>query len=309
MQTGLRRLRYFQLLAERLNFHQAARELGVTQPALSRAIAQLETELGVALFERNTRKVALTEAGESFRSGSAEALAMLRSAVLKAQKIAAGDAGDLTIGYTDIAISGRLAELVQSFRANAADVSIQLQEAWTEAQYEMMRAGRLDLGFVTGPVTDPDLGDLLVQADRLVAIVPVGHALAGAEAIRLADLKDADFVLGRDDRWAFFHDILYRVCADAGFSPRVVQRVPNSTAIIGLVACGMGISVQTEHLKSYTDDRVRMIPISDRCGPVGTHLVWRRAGMRPAVQRFVDHVRPLALAVPEGLGRTEPLPH
>ncbi|MEM1045882.1 MAG: LysR family transcriptional regulator [Pseudomonadota bacterium] len=291
MKTGLRRLHYFMTLCERLNFRRAAEDLGMTQPALSRAIVQLETELGVPLFERDTRRVVLTEAGAVFRQGCRDALAGLDGAVGRARKTALGEAGHLVIAYTDIAISGRFADIVQTFRKAYPDMSVALRQSFSEAQIDMLRAGDIDVGFMTGPVNQPDLEAELVQQDRFVAILPDGHRLAGKASVALSDLAEDPFVLGSEDNWRVYHDSLYRICREAGFEPYVVQDAPDTQSIIGLVACGMGVTVQTENMKARSDDRVHMLPIRNCETRVKTYAAWRPERSRLAARVFMEHVR------------------
>lgn len=291
MKTGLRRLHYFMTLSERLNFRRAADDLGMTQPALSRAIAQLEADLGLPLFERDTRSVVLTEAGAVFRQGCRDALAGLEGAVSRARKAALGEAGHIVIAYTDIAISGRLADIVRTFRKTYPDMSVTLRQSFSEAQIDMLRVGDVDVGFMTGPVRQPDLEAELVQEDRFVAILPHGHRLAGATSVALADLAADPFVLGSEDKWRVYHDRLYRICREAGFEPDVVQDAPDTQSIIGLVACGMGVTVQTENLKAHGDDRVHMLPIRDCEMQVKTYAAWRPDPSRLSARVFMEHVR------------------
>lgn len=291
MKTGLRRLHYFLALSDTLNFRRAASDLAMTQPALSRAIAQLETDLGVTLFERDNRRVSLTDAGHVFRDGCREALNILDHTVRRTRKAARGKTGRLVIGYTDIAMSGCLPEAVRTFRITHPDVAVTLCQSFAEEQYTLLLNGETDAGFLTGPVISDALDSLLVQSDRFVALLPRGHKHAKADAIALEDLADQTFVLGSEDKWRVYHRILYDVCRAAGFEPRVVQRAPDTQGIVGLVACGMGVSIQTESLKPVADQSVRFVPISSCDRMVETFLAWNRTEPRPAVRAFVDHVR------------------
>ncbi len=263
----------------------------MTQPALSRAIVQLETDLGVSLFERDNRRVSLTEPGHVFRDGCREALNLLDHAVRRTRKTARGETGRLAIGYTDIAISGCLPEVVRTFRITHPDVAATLRQSFAEEQYTLLLRGEIDVGFLTGPVRSDALESFLVQSDQFVALLPAGHKRANANAVSLQDLADQPFVLGSEDKWRVYHRILYDVCRAAEFEPHVVQRAPDTQGIIGLVACGMGVSIQTESLQPVADQRVRIVPVSDCDRLVETYLAWNRTEPRPSVRAFVDHVR------------------
>lgn len=231
METELRRLRYFQALAAELNFRRAAKRLNITQPALSRAIAQLEGEVGTRLFARSNRQVALTLTGKTFAKGCDRTLASLQDTVEETRRIARGSAGTLAIGYTDTSIEGRLPDIVDGFARKAPGVGIRLVQAHTTLQLGMLADGDLDVAIVTGALTGPPAGPASggvgtatarVQSDRFMALLPVGHPLAARPALRLADLADQAFVAGDPEKWAVYDSHVTAYCERAGFRPRIV---------------------------------------------------------------------------------------
>ena len=190
METGLRRIRYFDTLARELNFRRSAEKLSITQPALSRAIAQLEYEVGARLLERTNRTVTLTLAGETFASGCQRILSGIDAAIDETQKVAKGRAGTLVVGYTDTAIAGNLPDLIRSFLLDTPDVFIRLIQLFSTQQLTMLRDGLIDVGIMTGPIDQPDLMAMDVQVDRFVALVPRGNRLAGEHSVTLAELAE-----------------------------------------------------------------------------------------------------------------------
>lgn len=291
METGLRRLRYFRVLAEELNFRRSAERLGITQPALSRAIALLEEDVGATLLERSRRGVALTAAGRSFATGADGVLAALDGAVAQARKVADGQAGTLSIGYTDTAVAGRLPDIVRSFRTAFPELHVHLVQGYTRQQREWLEDGRLDVAFMTGPTTGEHRGAITVQRDAYTAILPGAHPLAARASLTLADLAGEPFVLGDPDHWSVYNGDFLALCESAGFSPRVVQSAPDSRGIVGLVSCGMGVSVQTASLARHGDERVAFRPL-DRCpARIVTQAVWNTRFVQPAKTRLVEHLR------------------
>ena len=289
--TGLRRLRYFSALAEDPNFRRTADRLGLTQPALSRAIALLETDVGAALLERDRGGARLTAAGASFADGCRGVLAALDGAVLRARRIADGEAGQLTIGYTDTAVTGCLPDIVRGFRDAYPELEVVLRQGYTNQQRAWLREGLLDVGFMTGPVADDERGAVDVQRDRFMAILPGTHRLARRSSLALAELAGEAFVLGDPDHWRVYNERLLRLCAAAGFTPRVVQCAPDSRGIIGLVSCGMGVSVQTESLTRHADDRVAFRALDGCDERVVTQAVWSTRFDHPPKRRFVEYLR------------------
>lgn len=291
MKTGLRRLHYFLALAEELNFNRAAVRLGITQPALSRAVTLLEDELGLRLFERSNRHVRLSLAGESFVDGCRIALGSLDGAIAKARQVADGRAGELTVGYTDTAIAGRLPDIIQSFRLAFPDVRVRLRQAYSRQQRQWLDEGVIDMAFMTGPYRGPGRDAVTVQRDRYAAILPKGHALARAGTLRLADLAPYPFVMGDPVAWVVYNERFLGLCAAAGFVPDVVQSAPDSRGIIGLVSCGMGVSVQPESLANQGDRRARFRFVDDCAETVTTQAVWHVGGPEAAKARLIEHVR------------------
>ena len=291
METGLRRLRYFRLLADEPSFRRAAERLGITQPALSRAIALLEEDVGAALLERTRRGVRLTPAGESFAVGAANVLAALDGAVGQARKVADGLAGNLVVGYTDTAVAGRLPDLVRGFRERCPDVHVRLRQGYTRQQRHWLGIGELDVAFMTGPVDEPGRDALPVQRDRFVAILPRHHPLAEAAPLALADLAAEPFVMGDPDHWSVYNEQFLALCERAGFAPRIVQSAPDSRGIVGLVSCGMGVSVQTESLAPLADPRVRFRALEDCTERVTTVAAWNTRFMPPVKARMIEYLR------------------
>lgn len=291
MKTGLRRLRYFHKVAETLNFRRAAAELNITQPALSRAIALLEQDIGVTLFDRSTAKVALTRAGRTFVVECDRVLNTLAHAVEETQRVARGDIGSLAIGYTDTAIAGVIPDIIETFRQVVPGVTILLRQMPTCAQINMLRGGQLDVGLMTGPSDDAAFSTVPVQRDRLVALVPKVHKLANQASLRLRDLAPESFVLGDPNDWVVYNRNLMQICEDAGFAPRIVQTAPEVQAIIGLVSCGLGVTVMPQSHAVFLNTRTVALEIEDDIAPMLTEAVWIEGRDHPALDRFASHLR------------------
>ena len=300
MPLGLQQFRYFIAVAEELHFRRAAERVNLSQPALSRAISRMEEAVGAALFERTNRSVALTPAGARLLDGCTSALAVLEGAVDQARKLHAGELGRLTIGYTDFAIAGRLPQIVQAFRHGHPEIAIDATHGCTKAQLEDLETGRLDVGFLTGPAPRRGYGSVPVQHDRFVAVLPDSHPLAGQPTVDLVALADEPFVLGELPSWEYFHAHLFDLCRTAGFEPAAVQYASNSEGIFGLIACGMGVSIQVECVQNYFRKGVVFRPLGDCAKTVPTLAVWREDPMPPLKARFIGHVREVAVNSAEG---------
>lgn len=291
MHIELRHVRYFLAVAEELHFRRAAEQLNIAQPALSRAVQQLEAELGVALLTRSNRQVSLTAAGAAFVEGCRETLNSLALAVARARKVETGEAGHLAIGYTDFAISGALPQIIQRFRDENPEITVELDHGVTNQQLLALESGQLDFGFVTGPIFQRHFQGVVVDNETFVVVLPRAHRLARRKAIALADLAEEPFVLGTPDTWTHYLDHLYRLCRSAGFEPRVVQSAFNSEGIFGLVASNMGLTIHTSCVENYLRKDLVVRPLKDCKRRVPTMALWRRDAVSRSGRKFIAFVQ------------------
>lgn len=290
---NLRHLRYFAVLGGELHFRRAAARLNISQPALSRSIQLLEEGLGFALLERNKRNVALTPAGAVYLDGCRSIIATLDMTMSRARGAARGQIGEVRIGYTDIAVAGILPTVVRSFRSACPGVTITANHGCSQAQIDDLDADRLDVGFLTGPWSRPGYETWTVQMDTLVALLPERHRLAAKPTLSPADFADEPFVTGEPRFWAHFDAHVRALCTRAGFQPRVVQHASNNEAILGLVACGIGVSFQAETIRMSLRNGVVVRDIAGCAPEIPTLAAWRTETVNPVKANLIAHVRAL----------------
>jgi DNA-binding transcriptional LysR family regulator len=163
----LRHLRYFVAVAEELHFGRAAARVHGAQPALSRQIRSLEEEMGLRLFERDRRRVALTAAGVAFLDEARFLLGHVERAVAAARRAERGELGLLRIGYVPAVVGTGLPEIVRAFRQRFPGVDVRLQEMNPALQVEGLLGKRVDVGFVRGPIDEPALAAQTVLEEPL----------------------------------------------------------------------------------------------------------------------------------------------
>src|SRR5215475_15690071 len=167
-----RHLRSFVAVAEELHFGRAAARVHIVQPALSRQIRALEDEIGIRLFERDRRRMALTPAGTAFLDEARSLLEHADRAVEAARRADRGELGSLRIAYVPAMVSTGLPEIVRSFRQRYPGVDVRLQEMTPATQVEALLGERVDVGFVRGPIHEPALAAETVLEEPLVAALP-----------------------------------------------------------------------------------------------------------------------------------------
>jgi len=184
----LRHLRYFVAVGEEQHYGRAARRLRVAQPALSRQIQDLEDELGFKLFDRLPRGVRLSAAGKLFLEDARRTLQEVNEAADRAARVARGLSGTLRVGFTENASwRGVFPYSFRRFREHQPDAELQLQPAASLEQFEAVRAGRLDAGFINFmPKSDPELDQLRVAIQHIELAVPRRHPLTKLKKTALA---------------------------------------------------------------------------------------------------------------------------
>lgn len=289
----LRHLRSFQAVAEELNFSRAAERLHVAQSALSRTIADLESEMEVRLLDRNTHGVALTEAGALFLHRVRRILDDTRDAVLQAQRRSRGETGTLRIGFIGTLSQSLLPSLLQAYRASYPSVDLALHELGPTQQRERLLSGLLDCGFIGLAVDspDPELETIVVAEDELVAAVPTKHPLAKQSVVRLADLKHEAIYLTAQANAPVFNPWIVRLCQKAGFEPRINGQTDRAATVLNYVAAGFGVSIFPARIAAQATFGVRFVPLKGRLPKYQYKFAWLRRSSNQALLEFVKLVR------------------
>src|SRR5580693_3124941 len=177
-QIELRHLRYFLAVAETLHFSKAAKRLGIAQPPLSQQIRRLEQLLGHALFERTTRGVTLTLAGQLLAKRAQSTMEKVDEDLAQVRRLGRGEEGTLTVGFSGSVMFTELPAAIQSYRRRYPKVELRLRELSTHAQIRALLDGTLDLAFLRdGDATEGIQIDTLLE-ERYVAVLPDAHPLA-----------------------------------------------------------------------------------------------------------------------------------
>jgi len=277
----LRHLRAFVAVAEDLNFTRAAERLFVAQQAVSRAVAQLERELGVTLLERTTHAVRLTAAGEALLASGREALVGVDAALAEARAIGRGLAGTVRVGVTPAVGSLVRSEVARALRDGAEETSVSFLQIRPDQTGSLLRDRALDVAVVRTWPGLPDIDSAALRPTRAVLHVPAGHRLADVEVVRLAQL-DGERLLCWNPPGTAYTDFLITRLEAAGARVEPVQaRIMGGEEPPDL-GDRQAIALLPEGWP--VGDRAVMVPLAD---PVDLPLfvLWLAGAPSPAVAR------------------------
>src|SRR6478735_3272057 len=247
----LRQLRYFLVVADELHFGRAAERLHITQPPLTVAVRRLERELGVQLFDRTTRRVTLTAAGQAFRERIQAAVADLDDAAGDVADVAAGKSGKIRVGFVSSASYTTVPEAIRAFRQQRPRIDLVLHPLTSGEQIEQLLAGNLDLGLIRDPGDVPGLNLELLSAEDLVVVLPETHRLAAAKEVLPEDLEGEPMILFPYRLMPGFVARVLRLLESISTPPVVVQQAIHQETVLGLVAAGLGVSVLPESVQRF----------------------------------------------------------
>ena len=238
----LRHLKYFLAVAEELNFTKASEKLFISQPPLSRQIMELEEELQARLFNRNNKKVELTEAGKYFEKEVKELFQDLERISVKTKKIAENVSGEFRIAYISSIYSSVISDLIKHLKEQFPYVNFKLFEVSTTKQISALEQGKIELGIIRSPIKSPKIKAQLWFKDGFSVVYNKSLIQIKSEE-EIPKLKDETFVFFNKHYAPHYHDVLLELCAFYGFEPQVVHESNNINSIVQLVKNGLGISI------------------------------------------------------------------
>ena len=238
-------MRYFQAVAEELSFSKAARRLHIAQPALSRTVKELEERLGVELLARTRRSVALTPPGAVLLHETGLLLQRLDEAVRRVRRTAAGEEGELRLGYIGPPTQAFLGRIVKEFRRRYPRVSVVLEERTPERVWEMVARGRLAIGLTRPVLAHRALGlhTLLLRKEPLCAVLPAGHRLTKLARVRWRELADEPLIILARREGVGLHDAILAACRRARFTPKLSHTPSLISTVLSYVEAGAGTGV------------------------------------------------------------------
>ncbi|MGW7007817.1 LysR family transcriptional regulator [Streptomyces sp. NPDC054933] len=290
-ELALQQLHAFAVLAEELHFGRAAQRLGIAQPPLSQQIRRLELRVGHALLVRGPGRIALTPAGRELLPAARRALEEVAGGLDAARRVGSGATGRIRIGFAASLALTILPGLLRAYRGRFPDVEMEIHEMTTAPQVAALHQEVIDIGLLREPSDEPGLAVEPIMSEEFVAVLPVGHPLAGQHVVPVAELAREPFVLLPRASGPTVHDRIVSVCRDAGFEPRLGQRAVEWQTVCALVEAGLGVSLAPASIRRIRLKGVAYRRIAPDTARTTVAVSWRCDDRSPLVARFLEVAR------------------
>lgn len=299
---NLRQLQYFVAVADDGGFRQAAGRLHVAQPALSRQVQAMESELGLTLLDRTSRRVALTPAGEAYLRAARGVLADVANSVRRARLASVGRVGRCIIALPRPALGiGQISQAAERIAARHPEIDLTITEADVPDHWEMLRRGDVDIvvGLRPPPQIEGIESEPLWQESIRCALLPAGHALAHRTSVRLAELRTEPFLTVEP---ALIPDVwvpVGRALERAGIAPGQVRVARSMSGVRTMVAAGHGWSLVSAAYLHQPPTGTAVIEVDDVSAEVDRHAQWRTDDQRAVVTVVLDVLREVGAGIPD----------
>ncbi len=298
----IKTLKSFVAVAKHRSFSEAARELHTVQPAISRHISALESELGVTLFNRHSREVSITQAGEQLLADAMAILALTEQAKVQVKRAHHGQIGTLNIAHLSSACLTFMATLVRVYKSQFPHVHVTLFEMTATEQIEALKKDHIDIAF-SRPLPS-SIADEFIQhclyIDKLVAIVNQEHALAMNKTINLAQLKGEPFIIfNRDEALGLFDETI-TICKQAGFSPNIISQPRHMQTLVTEIAAGLGVGLAPYCVRKLYSEGCHFLALDNVDTAIPVQIQYKQTNNNETVNAFVR----IALAAKEEIQRS-----
>jgi DNA-binding transcriptional LysR family regulator len=267
-------LRNALVLAKRLHFTQAAMEVNIVQPALSRQILQLEKELEVVLFKRNKRNVELTTAGAYYIQEIEKVLGQIDHINEKAKEIQSNGSGEVRIGFTHSSMQTILPEVIKKIRQLKPGIKTILKEVNNKGQFMALQNKALDISFATNPIIPSNLKGKKLSADNFVILLPLNHPVNRNNYSDFSVFANEEFIFPPLADGSNYLRILESICLDAGFYPKVTHITSSASTSFKLVETGIGVCIEPKTSLYNLEASVKAIELKGIPQKAELTMIW-----------------------------------
>ncbi|MFG0320898.1 LysR family transcriptional regulator [Pseudomonas sp. zjy_15] len=277
-------LRAFVAVAETENIGQAAERLHISQSPLSRQIMQLETQLGLTLFERSRQRVRLTDEGRLFLLDAQNLLSQAERVKAHAHRLAQGECGTLAVGYVEAVMHAEvLPQALRYIRAQRPTSNVTLHALSSAAQVEALYRRAIDVGMLYSPPHDPDIQVVEIMSEPVILALASDHPLAGQPNIRADDLDSLHWIALAEARNPDARRRFIESCRSSGFVPDIQMEADDLLTALRLVGAGLGVTLVQSSLRDALPGRLTFRDLPWFPSAVKVYAMWRKDDPRPLV--------------------------
>ena len=287
-----RHLRYFLAVAEELHFRKAAEKLFISQPGLSRQIKQMEQDLGVTLFERNNRRVALTKTGDYLQKELQINLKNLEDILAHSKLIHHGKEGHLTLGFVGSAMLQIIPAILKQFNSKFPKVMFKLEEMDNQKQIEGLLSQEIDVGFVRLELVPRSLEIHTVLKETFCLVLPKNHPVNKRNFKNLYQFKDSPFILFDPEYSASYYEKVMQIFDGCGFAPIISHNTIHASSIYKLVENNLGVSIVPKSLQFGYDMNVKFIELDAIPQRAFLSIAWSKNNRNPMLQNILQLINP-----------------
>lgn len=296
-------LKSFITVAKHKSFSEAARELHTVQPAISRHISALETELEVRLFNRNSRDVLITQAGEQLLKDAKVILTLTEQAKVQVKRADNGQLGTLNIAHLSSACLTFMATLVRTYKTLFPQVHVTLFEMTATEQIEALKNEQIDIAF-SRPLPNAIVDDFIchsIYIDKLVAIVNQNHVFSIKKKIDLMEFKNEKFIIfNRDEALGLFDETI-TLCKRSGFSPNIISQPRHMQTLVTEVAAGLGVAIAPYCIRKLYSEGCHFIALENINTHIPLEIQYKHTNKSATVNAFVNIVLDAKLDIQKGM--------
>lgn len=286
-QLELRHLHYFLAVAEDLHFRKAAERLFISQPGLSRQIKEMEADIGVKLFIRDSRNVALTSAGVYLKEEIERNLKNLDHILQHARLLDQGKEGAIDLGYVGSAMNKLIPDLLVQFGEEFPKVVFSLTEMDNDQQIEGLLAGEIDLGFVRLDRVPQNLIKREILVEPFCLVLPEAHPIDSQNFKSVAQLKEASFILFDPKYSSSYFEKVMQIFDSHGFTPKLSHNTVHASSIYKLVEKGFGVSIVPKSLVTTHRPEIKFIELNQIPQRTTLSVVWDPQNKNPSLLKFL----------------------
>jgi DNA-binding transcriptional LysR family regulator len=272
----IRQIQNFLVLSETLNFRVASEQINIVQPALSRQIQLLESELGALLFHRTKRVVTLTPAGVYFQTEARRILHDLGMVINRTAQLHTGEAGEIRVTHASSAMNTVVPAFLVKVRHRWPNLKTLVHETSNYRQIEMLLMRETDIGIAPNILVPPEIETKILYKENFALLLPERHPLSKKRFSDLSALKSETFILPQLSSGIGYVETILQICQSYGFKPKVAHESAHSIGVLRLVEAGLGAAIEPMSSVRGVKMNVKIIELKHIPQKVEMTLFWLR---------------------------------